>query len=171
MAAPNSSLIHISFALVTAISLLFTHSAFSLHSPEYSPSSSPSPAPALFSPEAPSPSPQIESPPAPAPAPAPSDPSLNSSSPAPSPEGGEEEDSRSPAPAPVVAGDVRHESGAADLTADESSGGMNGGKKAGVAIGVIAAAGVLMLGAMVYRKRQRNIRRSQYGYSARREDL
>lgn len=54
---------------------------------------------------------------------------------------------------------------------EESSGGMSGGKKAGIAVGVIAAACLVGLGGFVYKKRQNNIRRSQYGYAARREIL
>ncbi|KAL0390113.1 UNVERIFIED_CONTAM: hypothetical protein Scaly_0368400 [Sesamum calycinum] len=70
--------------------------------------------------------------------------------------------------------EFRHEdqSNAGDLeTKDDSSGGMSGGKKAGVAIGVISAACIVGLGALVYKKRQQNIRRAQYGYAARREFL
>lgn len=52
-----------------------------------------------------------------------------------------------------------------------AGGGMNGGKKAGIAVGVIAAACLVGLGGLVYKKRQDNIRRSQYGYAARRELL
>lgn len=44
---------------------------------------------------------------------------------------------------------------------------MSGGKKAGIAIGVIAAAAAVGLAAVVYKKRQENIRRSRYGYNAR----
>ncbi|GLU11790.1 hypothetical protein SLE2022_285120 [Rubroshorea leprosula] len=53
----------------------------------------------------------------------------------------------------------------------ESDGGMSGGKKAGIVVGVVAAACLVGMAGMVYKKRQENIRRSQYGYSARREIL
>lgn len=52
-----------------------------------------------------------------------------------------------------------------------SSEGMSSGKKAGIAVGVIVAAGVVVLGALVYKKRRQNMQRSQYGYAARRELL
>jgi len=48
---------------------------------------------------------------------------------------------------------------------------MSSGKKAGIAVGVIAAVGVVALGAMVVKKRRQNIQRSEYGYTARRELL
>ena len=64
---------------------------------------------------------------------------------------------------------------AADVTSDHDDGtdgtsggsGMSGGKKAGIAFGVIAAVAVVGLGALVYKRRQENIRRSRYGYNAR----
>ncbi|KAL0369669.1 UNVERIFIED_CONTAM: hypothetical protein Sangu_0285000 [Sesamum angustifolium] len=125
-------------------------------------------------PASPSPSPAL---PVSPPAPPPSDLAPDSPSPVPFP--GEDDDDvpyeqiKTPtqAPSPAVVGDVRHEdqSNAGDL--DDSSGGMSGGKKAGVAIGVISAACVVGLGALVYKKRQQNIRRAQYGYAARREFL
>ena len=47
---------------------------------------------------------------------------------------------------------------------------MSGGKKAGVVVGAFSAAAVVGLAAVVYRKRQANIRRSRYAdYSARLE--
>ncbi|KAK4440742.1 hypothetical protein Salat_0409100 [Sesamum alatum] len=160
--------------------LLFAHPIYSQDSPESSPSPSPEFPPGDISqpPASPSPSPALPISP---PAPPPSDLAPNSPSPAPFP--GEDDDapyeqektpSPAPAPAPVVVGDVRHEdqSNAGDLeTNDDSSGGMSGGKKAGVAIGVISAACVVGLGALVYKKRQQNIRRAQYGYAARGEFL
>lgn len=48
---------------------------------------------------------------------------------------------------------------------------MSGAKKAGVAIGVVGAAVLAGVGVVVYKKRQQNIRRSEYGYAARREFL
>jgi hypothetical protein len=47
---------------------------------------------------------------------------------------------------------------------------LDGGGKAGVALGAVAAAGVLGLGAFVWRKRRANIRRARYAdYAARLE--
>lgn len=45
--------------------------------------------------------------------------------------------------------------------------GLNGGQKAGVAIGVLAGSGLIVFGGLVYKKRRRNIRRSRYSYAAR----
>lgn len=120
---------------------------FSAHSPQFPPSPSPQ-----FNPPSPSPSPQFNSP-----SPSPSDLSP----------------SQSPELAPDVAADVGHDdqTAAGDLKADGHSGGMNAGKKAGVAIGIIAAACIVGVGAAVYKKRQRNHRRSQYSYVTRREIL
>ncbi|KAL3629530.1 hypothetical protein CASFOL_026752 [Castilleja foliolosa] len=142
--------------------------------PPQSPADEISPSPSTFSPT-PSPSLSISSPPAPPP----SDLTPKSPSPAPSPhEGGaaasKESPSLSPSPAPAVAGDISHENepNAADLgTKEESSGGMKSGHKAAVAIGVIAGACLVGAGALVYKKRQQNIQRSQYGIAARREIL
>ncbi|KAK9279582.1 hypothetical protein L1049_013261 [Liquidambar formosana] len=50
-------------------------------------------------------------------------------------------------------------------------GGLSGKKKAGIAVAVIVVACVVVFGGVVYKKRQDNIRRSQYGYAARREIL
>ncbi|KAK4351478.1 hypothetical protein RND71_030791 [Anisodus tanguticus] len=41
----------------------------------------------------------------------------------------------------------------------------SGGKKAGIAVGVIAAICFVGLGALVYKKRQQNIQRTQFGHS------
>ncbi|PIN26719.1 hypothetical protein CDL12_00529 [Handroanthus impetiginosus] len=156
--------------------LLLGYPALAAHSPVSSPSlpsQSPadeiSPSPSTPS-SAPSPTPSFSSPPAPPP----SDLAPNSPSPAPSPQGNDTADKKSPAPAPAVVGDISHENhpNAADLeTKEKSSGGMNGGQKAGVAIGVIAGAFIVGAGALIYKKRQQNIQRSQYGYAARREIL
>ncbi|GFZ14775.1 uncharacterized protein LOC130764062 [Actinidia eriantha] len=53
----------------------------------------------------------------------------------------------------------------------KGSKGMSGGQKAGIAIGVLAAAGVVGLGGMVYKKRRANIRRARFGSAARRTSL
>ncbi|PIN17499.1 hypothetical protein CDL12_09845 [Handroanthus impetiginosus] len=184
---------HHSLTLVFAF-LLIARPAFSADSPESSPSPSPllQPGDVSPSPATPSPSPTLhDSPPAPSspspsptipnspPAPPPSDLAPNSPSPAPS-SGEDDTDysenkrSPSPSPAPAVVGDINHEdqSNAGNLeTKDDSSGGMSGGQKAGVTVGVIAAACVVGFGALVYKKRQENIRRAQYGHAARREFL
>ncbi|XP_047944268.1 classical arabinogalactan protein 1-like [Salvia hispanica] len=117
--------------------LLFPNSTFSAHAPQSSPS----------------PSPQLAiSPPSMAPNSPPSRPIPNSPSPAPFPrhEDGDYEESPSPA---AEQGDL------------EESEGMSGGKKAGIAVGVIAAGCVVGMAAVVYKKRQRNIRRARYSYT------
>ncbi|KAF1001969.1 hypothetical protein AG4045_027095, partial [Apium graveolens] len=86
-------------------------------------------------------------------------------SPAPSPS-----NSTSPAPSPVSDGGVNHENQSTFDPDDEktlSSSGMSGGQKAGVALGVIAGACVVIVGGVLYKKRQNNIRRSQFGYTSR----
>ncbi|KAL6544981.1 hypothetical protein OROHE_009888 [Orobanche hederae] len=168
------SIIHtLSITLFFAF-ILSARPTFSADSSGTSPSPSPHPPTDDISPPpfTPSPSPAVPKSP---PAPPPSDLAPNSPSPAPSP-GNDDYDARkkSTSPAPVVAGDVSHEdqSRGVDLeTKDDSSGGMSGGKKTGVAIGVIAAVCIVGVGALVYKKRQRNIQRPRYGYAGRREML
>ncbi|KAL6967262.1 hypothetical protein U1Q18_033066 [Sarracenia purpurea var. burkii] len=82
------------------------------------------------------------------------------------------------APSPVPAPSVPSDSGSvkSNVNADaeepkESSGGLNARQKAGIVLGVIAGVCVVALGGILYRKRQQNIQRSQYGYAARREIL
>ncbi|XP_054813607.1 vegetative cell wall protein gp1 [Prosopis cineraria] len=169
-----------SFVLFFLLSLLLRTTVFadplqispspSVSSPAPSPSSSPldsSSAPSVDAPDfAPASSPLGLSPPAPS-----LDSKTPASSPSPSPS---PSPSLTPSPAPEPADDgVVSHTGVSDEEglADSSSGGMNAGKKTGVALGVIAAAGVVVMAALVYRKRQQNIRRSQYGYAARREIL
>ncbi|KAL0284085.1 UNVERIFIED_CONTAM: hypothetical protein Sangu_2847800 [Sesamum angustifolium] len=118
----------------------------------------------------PPPLPSFSSPPAPPPP----DLTPNSPSPAPSPQDDNSAHKKSPSPAPASAGDITHENepNAGDLeTVEDSSGGMSTGQKAGVAIGVIAGACIVGAGAFVYKKRQQNIQRAQFGYDARREIL
>ncbi|KAL8516036.1 hypothetical protein ACS0TY_014640 [Phlomoides rotata] len=113
------------------------------------------------------PAPSFSSPPAPPP----SDLAPKSHTPTPTPQ---ENNNESPSPAPAVSGDVKHvnQPNAGNIeTEEKSSGGMSRGQKASVAIGVIAGACVVGVGALVYKKRQQNIQRSQYGYAARREIL
>ncbi|PHT45248.1 hypothetical protein CQW23_14406 [Capsicum baccatum] len=127
------------------------------------PASSPTPAPESGADvpsqsvtPAPSPSSNLTSPPAPPPSdfpPAPS--SVNATS----------KESPSPAPTPApnseVASDISHAS--TEESKESSGGGMTSGKKAGIAVGVIAAVCFVGLGALVYKKRQQNIQRSQFG--------
>ncbi|XP_042512385.1 vegetative cell wall protein gp1-like [Macadamia integrifolia] len=134
-----------------------------------SPSPSPSPSPKSGAP-APGPSSDFYSPPpppqsdlAPTPSPAPA--------PAPSPV-------TSPSPSPSDdASDINHGSkgtageDTADSEGSSSDEGLKGGQKAGIAIGVIASACIFVLFGVIYKKRQDNIRRSQYSYTARRELL
>ncbi|CAJ2654412.1 hypothetical protein L195_g035588 [Trifolium pratense] len=151
------------FSVLLILISLLVNIASSADSPAPAPhssvkSSSPSPTPA------PNSSP-ISSPPAPTPTPANSP--HSDSPPAPSPE-----NSPSPSPSPDEADDtgVSH-TGIGDVDKKSSGGGTSAGKKAGIALGVIAAVGVVAVGAMVYKKRRQNIQRSEYGYTARRELL
>ncbi|KAK9128109.1 hypothetical protein Syun_016906 [Stephania yunnanensis] len=108
-------------------------------------------------PDSPSPSPsQVATSP---PAPSPSSPSP-SPSPTPSP-------SPSPTPSPADPSDISHADDTAGGEEESGSKGMSAGKKAGIVIGVIVGAGLVVVGGMVYMKRKENVRRSQYGYSAR----
>jgi len=69
-----------------------------------------------------------------------------------------------PAPSPEDSTSLNHID-VDEKTEDSSTeGGMSGSKKAGIAIGIIVAASVLMLAAMVYKKRQQNLQRNQYNY-------
>ncbi|XP_050214038.1 vegetative cell wall protein gp1-like [Mercurialis annua] len=169
------------FALSILILFFSTLSSSQLSPPSPS-DSSPSPSPSADSPTADSPSPSpspngtlspqlppSDSPISSPPAPPPSD--LTNSPPTPTPAPDNSPDTPSPAPA-EVSGDVNHTSNVeADDNGGEKSSGLSGGKKAGIAVGVIVAGGVVGLGAFVYKKRQDNLRRSQYGYAARRELL
>ncbi|KAL2328615.1 hypothetical protein Fmac_022042 [Flemingia macrophylla] len=121
--------------------------------PDLSPSSSPAPNPSPDN-ASPSPSPHY-SPPSPSPG--------NTPSPSPAP---------NPSPADAGHGEVnRSNVDGGDGESSSSGGRMSSGKKAGIAVGVIVGAGVVALGAVVYKKRRQNIQRSQYGYAARRELL
>nr|GLL31066.1 cyclin-dependent kinase inhibitor 1C-like [Ipomoea trifida] len=52
----------------------------------------------------------------------------------------------------------------AQKDSDDSDSGMSGGKKVGIAFGVVSGACLVGLAAKVYKKRQENIRRAQFGY-------
>lgn len=81
----------------------------------------------------------------------------------------------SPSPVPSPVNELIHANGDdgehAERTADEErngmgkgkGGGLSGGQKVGVAIGVVAVVALVGLSAVVYRKRQQNIRRASYG--------
>lgn len=160
-----------SLALLLAFSLVgFT---VSQQSPETSPSPSPelgadSPPPLAPSPYDASPAntPSISSPPGPPPADLAQD---FSPTPTPSPS---PSTTKPPARAPSVLSDTGHVSSDSNgHEGKDSSGEMSGAKKGGIAVGVVLAAGLVVLGGFVYKKRRDNIRRSQYGYAARREIL
>ncbi|KAL5131843.1 hypothetical protein HKD37_12G034644 [Glycine soja] len=141
-----------SSARLFLLSLLFL--SLSLHLALSAPSPSPSPSYSVHAPNAsPASLPLASSPPFRSPV----------ASPAHSP-------GSSPAPSPA---DGNHIDVYEDDRAENSSsrGGLSGSKKAGLAIGVIVAASVIVLAGMVYKKRKQNIRRSQYAYAVRREFL
>ncbi|XP_048232202.1 protein TRACHEARY ELEMENT DIFFERENTIATION-RELATED 7A-like [Ricinus communis] len=52
-----------------------------------------------------------------------------------------------------------------------SSSRLSGGQKAGITIGTLAGAGLLVFGGMIYKKRRSNIRRARFGSAARRPAL
>lgn len=131
------------------------------------PLTAPSPAPEHGgdSLSAPSPSPEFNSPPAPPPDDLvefrANSPSTGSPSPSPSAE----------SPSPAYKGEMSADAEEEEGEKGEGSGGMKGGKKAGIVFGVAAAACVVGFGGVVYKKRQQNIRRAQYGYAARSDFL
>ncbi|OIW08567.1 hypothetical protein TanjilG_03243 [Lupinus angustifolius] len=153
---PISTISIFSFSLLFLLSLKTTSSA---HSPLNSPATAPQ------SPLPPSPTPAPTTPPPlPSPAPAPTPTSLDSP-PSPSPDS-----SLSPAPEPASHDEVVSITTVKDAHG-ESSGKSKAAKKAGIAVGVILSAGVIVVGTVVYRKRRQNIERSQFGNAARRELL
>ncbi|XVF68591.1 hypothetical protein PTKIN_Ptkin11bG0014400 [Pterospermum kingtungense] len=101
-------------------------------------------------------------------------PVTDSSPPAPLPsnEQGESPES-APAPSPDGASDINHSDINADISEEMTGGdgGISGRKKAGIVMVVVVAACLVGFGGLVYKKRQDNIRRSQYSYAARRETL
>ncbi|CAI0397791.1 unnamed protein product [Linum tenue] len=162
--ATKSSLLLV-FLLLGSLSLSATTAAQTPNPspPADSDPNSPSPTP---SPESGSPSPVSNSPHLSPPAPPTSDLHSPASGPAPSPTPADE---NSPAPSPSEAVDG-NKSGSAMATEDgeiANSSGMSGGKKAGIAVGLVAAVCVVGIGGMVYRKRQQNLRRAQFGSAAR----
>nr|XP_027070345.1 pectinesterase inhibitor 10-like [Coffea arabica] len=156
------------FTLALLVLLFNSPLSFSVDPPQTSPSPSPdhgADVPSLEPKKSPSPS--VNSPPAPPPDLAPE----SSPSPALTPANSTEPLKKSPAPSPSEAGDVS-QADSSDIEAEgESSEGMSRGKKAGIAIGVVAGVCIVGIGALVYKKRQQNIQRAQFGYAARRELL
>ncbi|KAD3337186.1 hypothetical protein E3N88_32706 [Mikania micrantha] len=141
--------------------LLLTLAVSSTDPAESSPSPSPSPSPppqsgsdgSILDPSS-YPPPPIASPPAPPP----SDLSHSTSS----------DGSLPPASAPtaIQASDVS--AGAkSEEPKESSSDGMSGGKKVGIAFGLIAAACAVIVGGVLYRKRRQNLRRAKYNYISR----
>ncbi|CAL9101388.1 unnamed protein product [Musa acuminata var. zebrina] len=166
---PPSSL---ALSLVSVVVLLSTADlAFSLIPPSSSPSPSPSPVPG--GPLRSSPAPSPDSPPPPSPLPSPENllsplvPALPPEVPSPAPT-----PSATPSPAPVPSHEEIQSGEVADQAGrDGEGGGMSGEKKAGIAVGVVLGVAVLAGGAVLYKKRQDNIRRSRYGYATRMEML
>ncbi|KAA8544041.1 hypothetical protein F0562_021782 [Nyssa sinensis] len=160
--------VHI-LSFTVLLALLLVELTVSADPPEISPSPAPQlggdfPSPLASPPDAgapssPSPSVEFTSPPAPPPSDL-----APGSSPTPSPS------NTSPAPAPTISSNIK--SGVdADAEKLSGSGGLKGGQKFGIAFGVIVGACLVVLGGVVYKKRKQNMRRSQYGYAARREIL
>ncbi|XP_026427424.1 proline-rich receptor-like protein kinase PERK10 [Papaver somniferum] len=104
--------------------------------------------------EAPSPAAILTSPPSPPPS---EDVSSKNTSSSPSPL---QSDSPSPSPESDV-GNVTKKSSPPPPSSSSSS--ISSGKKAGIVVGVLIGAVLVGLGGFVYKKRQDNIRRAQYG--------
>lgn len=158
---PPSSL---ALSLVSVVVLLSTADlAFSLIPPSSSPSPSPVPGGPLRSSPAPSPSPS----PSPENLLSPLAPALPPEVPSPAPT-----PSATPSPAPVPNNEEIQSGEVADQAGrDGEGGGMSGEKKAGIAVGVVLGLAILAGGAVLYKRRQDNIRRSRYGYATRMEML
>ncbi|KAI8524015.1 hypothetical protein RHMOL_Rhmol13G0116600 [Rhododendron molle] len=131
------------------------------HVPHSPPPLSPTP---TVSPS-PLPAPTI-SPPAP-----PQSPTSPESSPSPSPSLSADVSPPLPSPPPPSTVSSKNSNASANDESKESQGGLTKGQKAGAALGTIAAVCIVALAAILYRKRQQNIQRSQYGYAARSEML
>ncbi|GJU63881.1 hypothetical protein Tco_1245716 [Tanacetum coccineum] len=153
---PSQALLHI---LISALFITLTFSS--------SPSPAPSPQSAYYPDNSPSMSPQSGNSDGPS-----SDVTLSPSQSLPPLSGTPDDDSyvddpspdvkSSPALAPSEASDVTPEEVKSEERKESSDKGMSGGKKVGVAFGLIAAACFVGFGGVVYRKRQDNIRRQQY---------
>lgn len=113
--------------------------------------------------------------PAPASSPSPDSDSANPSSPPspPPPEDSPSSSSSSPSPSHPSLNEeetaVSSGSGVPEKTS--STGGGKPGRVAGTIVGVVIGAAVVTVAFIIYKKRRDNIRRSQYGFGARREML
>lgn len=123
------------------------------------PASSPRPEPLPDSPPPPPPQPSTGSPPVPAPS---SDENSHKDSepeteyfPSPRP---------SPAPEERKPDDMKASEDGDEFEKEEDSGGLSGLEKAGIAIGAIFGVGVIVMGAIVYKKRRDNLTRARYTY-------
>lgn len=96
-----------------------------------------------------------------APAPAPAPPPFNQSPPPPPPV------TVAPLPPPVKPATNPPPPPPKPVDTKKGSGGLNGGQKAGIVIGVMLGTGLMVFGALVYKKRRSNIRRRRFGYAAR----
>lgn len=161
------------FAYLVAIALI-GHLCLA-HSPSPSPSQSPSshkspslhvpspdstPSPSSHESPSPSPSPIVHGSANPSPSPSPYPNSLSLGPPSPS-----------SFPAPGESPDTGNSADEEKIEDPKSSSGMSTGRKAGVAVAVVFGVAFAAGGFAIYKKRQENIRRSQYGYAARRELL
>ncbi|KAI8573672.1 hypothetical protein RHMOL_Rhmol01G0295300 [Rhododendron molle] len=157
---------------IVLLSLLSVRLSLSSDPPLTAPSPAPEHGGDSLSP--PSPSPEFNSPPAPSPefnSPPPPPPYDLSEFPADSPSTGSPSPSPSAeSPSPAYKGEMSADA-EEEKEKGEGSVGMKGGKKAGIVFGVVAAACVVGFGGVVYKKRQRNIKRAQYGYAARSDFL
>ncbi|CAN6479330.1 unnamed protein product [Victoria cruziana] len=112
--------------------------------------------------------------PAPASSPSPDSDSANPSSP-PSPPPPEDSPSSSSSPSPshpsLNEEETAVSSGSGVPEKTSSTGGGKPGRVAGTIVGVVIGAAVVTVAFIIYKKRRDNIRRSQYGFGARREML
>lgn len=163
------------FAYLVAISLI-GHLCLA-HSPSYSPAQTPfyrkssspttAPVPALGS----APSPSSHGSPIPSLSPSPSQHGSPSPSPAPTPDLNLGLPSPPSVPTPSESPDSGVPADEEKLEHPKSTSGMSTGRKAGVAVAVVFGVAFAVGGFVIYKKRQENILRAQYGYAARRELL
>ncbi|XP_031402729.1 lysine-rich arabinogalactan protein 19-like [Punica granatum] len=165
------------FCFFALIALLSVHLALSADPPQISPSPAPefaADSTTTISPSKPAPANAPHSPISSPPSPPPSDAApVSSPSTSPSPPSQSPSKHSAPSPSPASPSDVNHSNVISDADTDSggSSGGMSAGKKLGITVAVIVGAGLVVLGGLIYKRRQDNIRRSQYSYAARREIL
>lgn len=158
------------FAYLVAIALI-GHLCLA-QSPSHSPAQSPSSQKSFFQPTAHVHSPDSTPSPSSHGSPSPSPSSHGSPSPSPYPN---PLTSAPPSPPPFSAPSESPDSGPLNdeqkIEHSKSSSGMSTGRKAGVAVAVVFGVAFAAGGFVIYKKRQENILRSQYGYAARRELL